>query len=483
MIRLLAGIGRIEARVLRAATVSGPGIAPAHDGRATARRPSSLRSIAEKSTRQALSVKKKFRTSELDSRCRRRLKDLRAFTASHANDGGEDGLRMSYLEASAVARSTQTNCRKALLAFCSSMGSLHLLALNKEEFGDLLTDRLQDMFLEGQSPSAAGLLLAAVLWARPRLPRPLRAAFPRAHRAWRGWQKLDPSFSRPPLLWPAVAGIVVSMLRGGCYLEAVATLLTFTLYSRPMELLRLEAFQLLPPAPELGGTGASWAVVVAAAELKVPTKTGDYDATPVIDRPELHFLGAHLAGIRQVAILRGSLWTFTHRERQATFRAAGEAAGVGSLRPTLYGLRHGGASYDRASQFRPLHEVEKRGRWRSTSAVKRYDKHGRINLEWNEIPSGARAILAAQAHDLERHFDVHWPVLYKRHGAGVGENDFSSASGPGPEAWQPDAGSTAMRRLRPPARSCGVRDVASSCAAGSLPDASGESSSICRAAP
>lgn len=286
-------------------------------------------------------MKERFRTSQLDFRCRRRLKELRAFTASHANDGGDDGLQMSYLEASAVARSMQTNYRKALLALCSSMGFLHLPA-----FDDLLTDRLQDMCLEGQSPSAAGLLLASVLWARPgclaRCGRPSRARIAR-------WQKLDPSFSRPPLPWPAVAGIVVSMLRGGCYLEAVATLLTFTLYLRPVELLRLEAFQLLPPAPELGGTGASWAVVVAAAELKVPTKTGDYDATLVIDQPELHFLGAHLAGIRQVAIMRGSLWTFTHHEWQATFRAAGEAAGVGALRPTLHGLRHRGASYDRAS--------------------------------------------------------------------------------------------------------------------------------------
>lgn len=39
--------------------------------------------------------------------------------------------------------------------------------------------------------------------------------------------------------------------------------------------------------------------------------------------------------------------------------------------------------------------------------VKRYEKHGQISLELNKIPPGARAILAAHAHDLERHFDVH----------------------------------------------------------------------------
>lgn len=159
------------------------------------------------------------------------------------------------------------------------------------------------------------------------------APFPRAHRAGRGWQKLAPCFSRPMLPWPAVAGIVVSMIRGGRYLEAVVTS-TFTLYLRPVELLCLEAFQLLRRRRSWAAPGALWAVVVAATELKVPTKTGDYDATLVIDRPELSFLGAHLAGIRQVAILRGALWLFTHHEWQATVRAATEAVGVGALRPT-----------------------------------------------------------------------------------------------------------------------------------------------------
>ena len=80
---------------------------------------------------------------------------------------------------------------------------------------------------------------------------------------------------------------------------AVATLLTFTLYLRPSECLRLRAFQLIPPSPELGGAPAKWSVVVAAAELKVPSKTGEFDATVVLDRPELAWMHPYLLYLLQ----------------------------------------------------------------------------------------------------------------------------------------------------------------------------------------
>ena len=44
-----------------------------------------------------------------------------------------------------------------------------------------------------------------------------------------------------------------------------------------------------------------------------------------------------------------------------------------------YQTRHSGPSIDRAKKLRTLHEVQKRGNWRSTTSVLRYEKAGRLS--------------------------------------------------------------------------------------------------------
>ena len=56
------------------------------------------------------------------------------------------------------------------------------------------------------------------------------------------------------------------------------------------------------------------------------------------------------------------------------FEQAAAATGLSILKPVLYSLRHGGASFDTLFQKRPLPEVKSRGRWRADSSLRRYQK-------------------------------------------------------------------------------------------------------------
>ena len=58
-----------------------------------------------------------------------------------------------------------------------------------------------------------------------------------------------------------------------------------------------------------------------------------------------------------------------------------------------YRLRHGGASKDFNRQTRTLQEIQRRGRWKSFSSVRRYEKGGRVNQLLNSLP--ARTLQAA----------------------------------------------------------------------------------------
>lgn len=51
-----------------------------------------------------------------------------------------------------------------------------------------------------------------------------------------------------------------------------------------------------------------------------------------------------------------------------------------------YQLRHGGASFDFVSKARGLEEVRRRGRWRSWTSVRRYEKGSRVSQMLNRLP-------------------------------------------------------------------------------------------------
>ena len=73
---------------------------------------------------------------------------------------------------------------------------------------------------------------------------------------------------------------------------------------------------------------------------------------------------------------------------------------MGLADPSLYRLRHGGASHDVAIELRSLAEVKKRGRWVSDSSVRRYSKAIRLQQAENQLSQPLQEWVAAHEPNL-----------------------------------------------------------------------------------
>ena len=86
------------------------------------------------------------------------------------------------------------------------------------------------------------------------------------------------------------------------------------------------------------------------------------------------------------------------------FERAVHELNLDDLLPVLYTARHSGASNDRSTGRISLQEVQRRGRWRQPSSVRRYEKRGLIQAVWSQMEQGqvllpqgrGRAALAAR---------------------------------------------------------------------------------------
>ena len=83
---------------------------------------------------------------------------------------------------------------------------------------------------------------------------------------------------------------------------------------------------------------------------------------------------------------RDKLWPFDVIELNVEFRRSVCACNLSHLEPTLDSLRHGGASEDVLRRRRTLEEVQRRGRWRIQTAVRRYTKEAKILSELHKVP-------------------------------------------------------------------------------------------------
>ena len=57
-----------------------------------------------------------------------------------------------------------------------------------------------------------------------------------------------------------------------------------------------------------------------------------------------------------------------------------------------YQMRHSGASIDMARRWRRLADVQKRGQWKTTRSVARYEKHARLAATWATLSSAQQNV-------------------------------------------------------------------------------------------
>ena len=118
----------------------------------------------------------------------------------------------------------------------------------------------------------------------------------------------------------------------------------------------------------------------------MPSKTGAFDDTVVLDHPRRQWLGELLLAVVDKAH-PGRLLLPAVNARDFSRHLKQVASSLG-ITVVPYMARHGGASDDRATKVRTLDEVRKRGRWLSESSTRRYEKHGKLQGRLAKMPRG-----------------------------------------------------------------------------------------------
>ncbi|CAK0856442.1 unnamed protein product, partial [Prorocentrum cordatum] len=278
----------------------------------------------------------------------------------------------SSLAAAAVTPVTQDNYLNALRKLLAWMrvakASRRFLAC---EWGLLLEQYVEFLHDRGLPEGDAASALAAVRWALPELPRPLRQGLPLATAAVTGWRRLEKPLSRPPVPRSLAILMALWLCADGKADYALFLLPTFETYMRPSEALRLLDLQLVPPVPGETGARRFRAILIRASELDVHGKTDEFDNSVALDLPRHRLLGPAL---RQLKVWSRCL----------------DGLGPRMLLVTLYSLGRGGASEDVSSLSRALLDVRKRVGWRSFQSARRYDKHARLRMMMRRIPARLR---------------------------------------------------------------------------------------------
>ena len=260
-----------------------------------------------------------------------------------------------------------------------------LLFLKEQSSDDLVLDDMIAGFLDachwaGVHSGVGGRVTSALGFLLPRHHRDGDGRLPRSHQARSAATRRAPGGTRYPYPEIVVYGLVMVMLyelaaAGLDCMPAVCVLLMHHCYLRPCEMVSLRWRYLVPAMVK--GRMRVVATLHPLEQLKA-SKTGEFDETVVIDLPELvAFLvlrRQELNAVNGPVLPLAMLKLFPLFERAQTI--LGVTAPLG--RQTMYVLRHSGASADAWLERRSLLAIQRRGRWKSSASVRRYEKSGRV---------------------------------------------------------------------------------------------------------
>lgn len=190
--------------------------------------------------------------------------------------------------------------------------------------------------------------------------------------ALRGYHRLTPSVSKPPLPWPVCVVIAAWLAYQGRYAMALAVLVSFDGYLRKEELL-----QLLYEDVAIGSKHSPDDRVHIHIRN---AKTGRFQGVEIRD-PHVRFL---INEFRQHHHHGQRLFPFSGSSYHRWFKRACFNLGLSS-EYSLHCLRHGGATRDYLNGI-PINDVLIRGRWAGMKSSTRYIQMGRQLMMLNSVP-------------------------------------------------------------------------------------------------
>ncbi|CAK0878632.1 unnamed protein product, partial [Prorocentrum cordatum] len=310
--------------------------------------------------------------------------------------------RLSYLQAASVRPRTQQLYLESWQSF-EDWARCRLLPLQSEkQVDDALVGFFDYQYFEGAHSSLGSRLVSATCYFNPQWGRQRGSHLAAARQAFRGWALKCPSMSRLPTPWEVVCLLCDWLVRNDRWSMAVAVLMCVVFYLRPSEALSLRRCQLVPPLPSGGKHHSRWAVILHPMELGQPSKVNKWGDSRPLDLPDHNFMVPLLEALwRQATGPDAPLFEFTYQQWRNEYRKGGLALGLQDLGPpTLYGLRHAGASLDISLGRRSPLGVQHRGGWAQPSSMRRYQKAGRLTEQLHYLPHGAQLAAAKCASEI-----------------------------------------------------------------------------------
>jgi len=169
-------------------------------------------------------------------------------------------------------------------------------------------------------------------------------------------------------------------------------------YLRPGELVCLRVRSLVPPLLAAGAGHRHWTLIMHEQEdeFSKSSKTGVFDESLILDLDKYHFLAPALAKLVADRALAAPLIDLPPGRLSHVLASIGSWLGM-SPSSLLYQLRHSGPSIDFADQSRDLMGIKRRGRWRSDSSLRRYEKGAQITKQLRALPASVQSFVVRAA--------------------------------------------------------------------------------------
>ena len=278
-----------------------------------------------------------------------------------------------FLVDAAYAPSTNKKYLGAVSDFDKWLSSHYNDIYLPEEFDRVLTIYLHHLHKTNRGKGQASNTVYGILSLVPHLKPHLLLA----QLSLRGWNKLAPARSYPPLTLELTFTIALNLVIHNQLRAAIATLLAFDCFLRISEFLDLRRCDIADVRDSrVSSTAASMTVRLRK------TKTGRNQWVVVRNPIVLHLIRTIIAPLRPSS--QQLLFPYSTDQYRRLFKDACARLQL-STEYVPHSLRHGGATHCFV-QGMPMEDVLTRGRWASSKSARRYIQTGRALLLNMHVP-------------------------------------------------------------------------------------------------
>jgi integrase len=291
---------------------------------------------------------------------------------------------LNTLRDASVSQRTMLKYKKCVAEFIQhSQQQLLNISLNDyDSLDSILSQYFEQLYAHRKSYSKAVCTLYGLCLLFPKLNDKRMLADARLR--LKGWRRLQPSESYPPLTYEITCAIAIFMIFNGNVDEGIATLLSFDCYLRISEFVNLKISDIINSGSDFRSSRTTHNKLVLCL---AQTKTGRNQSV-IIRRPEIASLLLHFIQYKKDLSNTNSntkLFSFSAASYRRIFKNACYKLRLGDIGYTPHSLRHGGATFDFQNSI-PIADIKTRGRWKDTKSAERYIQTGVALLRLYHVP-------------------------------------------------------------------------------------------------